>query len=77
MFLFKVILMLVKGTSSPPEKRIVLNPQKAGNGHFCLTPFPADTWQKGGSASKTILVNTTMLRRSALSDHHGFFWWSL
>lgn len=34
-FLFKLIFMLGKGTRSPPEERIVLNPQKAGNGHFC------------------------------------------
>lgn len=65
-FLFKV---LVKGTRSPSEERIVLNPQKAGNGHFCCTSFAADTWQKNGSASKIVQVNITLLRPSTLFDH--------
>lgn len=56
--------MLVKGTRSPPEERIVLNPQKAGNGNFYGTSFPADAWQKNGSASKIVQVNITMLRLS-------------
>lgn len=77
MFLFKVILMLVKGTRSPPEERIVLNPWEAGNGHFSYTSFPADTWKKDGSASKIVQVNITMLRLSTLFDRCGFFWWSL
>lgn len=61
MFLFKVILMPVKSIRSPPEERIVLNPQKAGNGHFSCISSPADTWQKGGSASKKVQANKCML----------------
>lgn len=66
MFLFKVILMPVKGIniSSSPEEIIILNPQKAGNGHFSCIPSPADTWQKGGSASKIVQVKICMLRLS-------------
>lgn len=69
-FLFKVTLMTVKGTRSPPEERIGLNPQKAGNGHFCCRAFPANTWQKN-SVSKIVQVNITVLRPSTLLDHCG------
>lgn len=63
--------MPVKGIRSPPDERIVLNPQKAGNGHFSCIPSPADAWQKGDSASKIVQANICMLRVSTLLDSFG------